>query len=443
MPSVAEPPAREAPVGLVRGLGLGSGFCVVAGSVIGSGVFLVATDISKSVPSPLQGLGVWALAGVLSLMGGLVFSELGAMFPKAGGQYVFLKEAFGPLCAFLFGWTIFAVIQTGTIAAVAMACAKFASAVFPIPEGALNGVAAVIIVALTGINMLDIRKGASFLDAITSLKLLALVVIGVAGLLMPAQAPSLASQAAPFAAPAFGVALIAAFWAYDGWSNLSYVAGEMIEPRRNIPLAMGSGLLAVGVLYVLVNLAYYRLLPVDAIAASSFVGSDAARLMGGDWGVKLLGIAVTLSALGCVNAMVLAGARVIYAMAEQGSLPARLAYVHPTYRVPTVALVVQMVWSIALVWSGSYDQLFTYVMCAQLAFYALTAAAVFVLRRSRPDAERPYRVPLYPALPAIYTLFMGAIVVNTFVEKPKEALWGLGIVLLGLPLYYFLKRPAS
>lgn len=435
--------APEGSTGLVRGLGLGSGFCVVAGSVIGSGVFLVATDISKSVPGPWQGLWVWALAGIVSLMGGLVFAELGAMFPAAGGQYVFLKEAFGPTTAFLFGWTVFSVIQTGTIAAVAMAGAKFASAILPIPPGALNLVAAAAIVALTGINMLDIQKGAKFLDAITSLKILALIVLGAAGLLLPAQAPSFAEQAAPFSAPAFGVALVAAFWAYDGWSNLSYVAGEMREPQRNIPLAMGSGLLAVGLLYLLVNLAYYRLMPVSAISASSFVGSDAARLMAGDWGVRLLGVAVTLSALGCVNAMVLAGARVLYAMALQGSLPAKLAYVHPKYRVPTVALIVQMLWSVALVWSGSYDQLFTYVMCAQLAFYALTAAAVFVLRRSRPEAERPYRVPLYSVLPAVYALFMGAIVANTFVEKPVEALWGLGIVLLGLPLQLWLRRPAG
>ncbi|MBI4349351.1 MAG: amino acid permease [Elusimicrobia bacterium] len=429
--------------GLVRGLGLGSAFCVVAGSVIGSGVFLVATDIAKSVPSPLQALSVWVLAGALSLIGGLVFSELGAMFPAAGGQYVFLRESFGDLMAFLFGWTVFAVIQTGTIAAVAMACAKFSTAIFPIPEARLNLAAAAVIVGLTGVNMLDIRKGASFLDAITSLKILALIVIAAAGFLLPARAPSFGAQAAAFQAPAFGVALIAAFWAYDGWSNLAYVAGEMKEPQRNIPVAMASGVAVVGLLYIGANLAYFRMMPVADILTSSFVGSDAARLMAGESGVKALGVAVTLSALGCVNAMILAGARVIYAMATAGTLPASLAYVHPVQRVPTVALLVQMVWSILLVWSGSYDQLFTYVMCAQLAFYALTAAAVFVLRRSRPELDRPYRVPLYPWLPAVYVLFMGAIVVNTFIEKPVEALWGLGIVLLGLPLYYWVRRPRT
>lgn len=418
---------------LERRLGLFSAVCVVAGSVIGSGVFLVASDITRSVPSPWAGLSVWLVAGLLSLLGGLAFAELGAMFPGAGGQYLYLREAFGPLPAFLYGWTLFWVIQAGSIAAVAIAFARYFSAFFPVGPLGLDLVAAALIALLTALNLFGVEKGARVLDLVTGFKVLALIAVAAAGLLAPARA----SLGAPweFSAPAYGVALIAAFWAYDGWNNATFVAGELRDPQRNLPLALAGGLALVGTLYLGANLAYARMLPPEAVAASSFVAADAARVMGGEGWARAMSALVLLSTFGCVNGMILAGPRVTYAMAADGRLPAWLAFVHPRWRVPTNALIAQMLWSILLVFSGRYDQLFTYVVSAAFVFYGLSGAAVIVLRRARPEADRPYRTPLYPWLPAAYALFCAAFVLNSLREKPVESLAGLAIVLLGAPVF--------
>ncbi len=428
---------------LVRGLGPISGICLVAGSVIGSGVFLVAADISRSVPSSSMALSVWAVAGLLSLLGGLTFAELGAMYPGTGGQYVFLREAFGPLPAFLYGWTLFLVIQSGTIAAVCIAFAKFLAALLPLSPTGQNLAASAAIILLTLPNLLGVKKGAALLDALTSLKILALLLIAAAGLWASTAVGAGLGPLESISVPAYGVGLIAAFWAYDGWNNLTFVAGEMKDPQRNIPLSLIVGLVAVTLLYLGVNFAYYRVLPPSVVAGAALPAADAARAMGGETAVLAIGILVLLSTLGCANAMVLAGPRVTYAMAEDGSLPPWLSFVHPRYRVPTNALLAQMVWSVLLVWSGRYDQLFTYVISAGFIFYGLTGAAVLVLRRTRPAAERPYRVPFYPALPSLYVLFCAAFVVNSFREKPVESLAGLGIVLLGIPVYRRFHRTVS
>lgn len=427
---------------LIRGLGPVSGICMVAGSVIGSGVFLVAADISRSVPSSSLALSVWAVAGFLSLLGGLTFAELGAMYPGTGGQYVYLREAFGPLPAFLYGWTLFLVIQSGTIAAVCIAFAKFFSALLPLSPLGQKLTASAAIILLTMPNLLGIKKGAALLDGLTSLKILALLAIAAAGLWASTAPGAGLGPIEGFAAPAYGVGLIAAFWAYDGWNNLTFVGGEMKDPQRNIPLSLIVGLVCVTLLYLGANFAYYQVLPSPAVAAAAFPAADAARVLGGESAVLAIGLLVLLSTLGCANAMILAGPRVTYAMAEDGSLPAWLCFVHPRFRVPTNALLAQMAWSVLLVWSGRYDQLFTYVISAGFIFYGLTGAAVPVLRRKRPEAERPYRVPLYPVLPGLYVLFCAVFVLNSFREKPVESLAGLGIVLLGIPVYRRFHRRA-
>ena len=426
---------------LERRLGLLSAVCLTAGPVIGSGVFLVAADIARAVPSPKAGLSVWLVAGVLSLLGGLTFAELGAMFPGAGGQYVYLREAFGPLPAFLYGWTLFCVIQAGSIAAVAVAFAQYLSAFLPLGPTGVKLAASAVIALLTLLNMLGVEKGAAVLDAVTGAKALALAAIAALGLFV---APRASLQGAwSFSAPAYGVALIAAFWAYDGWNNVTFVAGEIREPQRNVPLALSLGLALVTLLYLGANLAYARMLPANVMAASRFVAADAARVMGGDGAARLMSAVVLVSAFGCLNGMILAGPRVTYAMADDGRLPAWLAFVHPRWRVPTNALAAQMAWSILLAWSGRYDQLFTYVVCAAFIFYGLAAAGVLVLRRSQPERERPYRVPLYPALPALYVAFCAAFVANSFHEKPIESIAGLALVLLGLPVYRLHNRRGS
>ena len=426
---------------LSRSLGLTSAVSLVAGSVIGSGVFLVASDILRAVPSPIPGLSVWVVAGLLSLLGGLTFAELGAMFQGSGGQYVYLREAFGPLPGFLYGWTLFWVIQAGSIAAVAIAFAQYFSAFVPMGPTGVKLVGSAVIILLSVLNMLGVEKGAALLDAVTGFKALALVAIAAVGMFLPAQAP-LAGEWA-FSAPSYGVALIAAFWAYDGWNNVTFVAGEIRNPQRNVPLALGLGLVGVTLLYTGANLAYSRMLPVSAISGSSFVAADAARAMGGEGWARAMSALVLVSTFGCVNGMILAGPRVTYAMADDGRLPPWFAFVHPKWRVPTNALAAQMAWSVLLVWSGRYDQLFTYVVSAAFIFYGLTAAGVLVLRRTRPDAERPYRVPLYPVLPLAYVLFCAAFVANSFREKPLESVAGLALVLLGVPVFLRLKPKAA
>lgn len=423
---------------LNRTLGLTSAVCLVAGAVIGSGVFLVASDIMGAVPSPAAGLSVWVVAGLLSLLGGLTFGELGAMYPGAGGQYVYLREAFGPLPAYLYGWSCFWVIQAGSIAAVAIAFAQYFSSFVPMGPVGVKLVASLVILLLTGLNSLNVEKGAAVLDAVTGAKALALVAIGAAGFFLPVSGGLSGSWT--FSAPSYGVALIAAFWAYDGWNNVTFVAGEIKEPQRNVPLALAMGLAGVTLLYFFANLTYLRLLPVEAVAASKVVAADAARVFGGDAAARLMSAVVLMSTFGCVNGMILAGPRVTYAMAEDGRLPAWLSFIHPRWRVPTNALLVQGVWSILLVWSGRYDQLLTYVVCAAFIFYGLTGAGVLALRRSKPDLARPYKVPLYPVLPAAYVLFCAAFVANSFREKPFEAVAGAGLVLLGIPAYKLFKR---
>jgi APA family basic amino acid/polyamine antiporter len=427
---------------LIRGLGLGSSVSVVAGSVIGSGIFLVATDITRQLPSPGWALSVWLVAGLLSLMGGLTFAELGAMFPGAGGQYIYLRKAFGPIFGFLYGWTLALVIQPGSIAAVAIGFAQYASAFLPMGPVGAKFTASVAIALFTLINALGVKRGAGVLNVLTSLKILALVALGAAGVFLPVSAGAglSATSATPVTASAYGIALIAAFWAYDGWNNLTFVAGEVANPKRNVPLALILGLALVASLYVLVNVGYFQMLSPQRIAESSFPAADAARVMGGEWAVRGILLAVILSTLGCVNGMVLAGARVTYAMAADGALPRALGYVHPRFHVPSAALFTQLGVSLALVWSGSFDQLFTYVVCAAFIFYGLSGAAVIVLRRTMPKAERPYRVPLYPVLPALYVVFTFLFVLNAFREKPAEAMAGLGIVLLGIPAFYVFRK---
>jgi APA family basic amino acid/polyamine antiporter len=436
------PPDPPAPPGggLVRGLGAGSAFAVVVGAVIGSGVFLVAADIRASVASPVWGVGVWIAAGLLSLIGGLTFAELGGRLPGVGGQYVYLREAFGPRIAFLFGWTLFLVIQAGSIAAVAAAFAAVLGDLVPLRPAERTVIASAVIGASTLVHLLGVRRGGLVLDVLSALKVVALVGLGVAGLVLSGRSIG-ELPATPAPAPAsFGVALIAAFWAYDGWNNVGYLAGEVRDPRRSVPLAMVGGIAVVGVLYVLVNLAIHLALSPDELARSAHPAIDAAtRLAGSHAGTAILGC-ILLSTVGCVHGLVMAGARVPYAMATDRVVPAALARLTPHTHVPSAALVLQMAWSIVLVVSGTYDQLFTYVIAAAFVSYGLCAVAVIVLRRRAPDAERAFSVPLYPWVPLAYALFCAAFVINACREKPLASLAGLGIVAAGVPAYAWFTR---
>ena len=439
--SVRESPEQVASEdGLVRGLGAGSALAAVVGSVIGSGVFLVAANIGASVPSPIWGMSVWIAAGLLSLIGGLTFAELGGRFPGTGGQAVYLREAFGPRIAFLFGWTLFLVIQAGSIAAVAAAFASVVGELVPLPAGGKLVIACALIGASTAIHLLGVRRGGLVLDVLSVLKVAALVGLAVAGLVLSSRGVGdLAASPAPAAAP-FGVALIAAFWAYDGWNNVGYIAGEVRNPRRSVPLAMVGGIVIVGTLYVLVNLAIHLALSPEEVARSAQPAIDAATRLGGAGAGTVILLCILLSTAGCVHGMVMMGARVPYAMARDGVVPAALTRLTPRTRVPSAALVLLMSWSIVLVVSGTYDQLFTYAIAAAFVFYGLCAAAVIVLRRRDAGAERAFSVPLYPWVPLAYALFCAAFVINACLEKPLASLAGLGIVAAGVPAYTWFTR---
>ncbi len=429
---------------LRRRLGFYSAFSLVVGSVIGSGIFLVATDISKSIGNPWIALSVWATAAVLTLLGALVYGELAAAFPGAGGPYLYLRESFGPVVGFLYGWTLTLVIQPGSIAAVAVAFGKYLSALVPMnPTGVLIS-ASLAVLGLTWINLLGVKRGASVSDFLSGLKVVALIILAGVGIFATGIAtPTAFQEVAPTFEgwSAFGVALIAAFWAFDGWNNVSFISGEVKNPQRNLPLALAGGILAVAALYMVVNLGYFKVLSLSDIQNSPFVAADAVRrVFGSELAVNVIVGVVVLSTLGCVNGMILAGARVTYAMAADKSLPQSFAYLHPKYEVPSTSLLLQMIISIVLIWSGSYDQLFTYVISSAFIFYGLTGVSLIVLRKKQPKIERPYKVPLYPFLPIAYALLSAVFVLNTFFEKPTESLVGLGIVLLGVPAFFIWRK---
>lgn len=452
-------PDIDGGTGLIRGLGFFSSVSVVMGAVIGSGVFLVASDMAKSVGSVGWGLSAWVVAGLVSFIGGLIFAELGAMFPRAGGQYVYLKEAFHPLVGFLYGWCLFAVIQCGSIAAVAIAFSNFLSQLVPLSATELKIYASLAIAALSILNAQGLAKGSKFLDWITSFKVLALAVIALigAGIYFSGMGETLLSRFLQDTESAnsltgeslakvnwnfsdYGVALIAAFWSFDGWNNLSFVAGEIKNPKKNIPRAFGVGILLITLLYVVVNLSYSALLPLSMIANSSNVAATWAQVVGGPTGVKVMSLLIALSALGCVNGMILTGARVVYAMSADRSFPSVFAKIHPTKRSPNAALYLQMIWTLVLVWSGTYDQLYTYVVFAAFLFYGLAGYGLLRLRKKAPKLERPFRTPLTPILPLFYVLFIVAFCANAAIEKPVESLTGVAIVALGLPIFLFFKR---
>jgi basic amino acid/polyamine antiporter, APA family len=448
---------------LVRGLGAWDGALITVGSVVGTGIFLTTSDMARVLPHPGLILLCWVAGGVFTLFGALTFGELGAMFPRAGGQYHFLREAFGSLWGFLFGWASLLVIMTGGIATLAVGFGEYLGffapffstgrVLFRVALGpvtwSVNGgqvAASLAIAVLTFVNVLGLREGAFLQNVVTVIKMAALVALGVFGLLAPL--PAAAAAAAPAAVlppatmAAFGVAMISVLWSYDGWYGLTYLAGEMKRPARDLPWGLVAGTAAVMALYVLANLVYVRALPVGALGASGRVAEAAAAVLFGPWGARLVSAAVLVSTFGCLSATILYAARVYLPMAEDGLFFRGLAHIHPRYRTPVVCLLVQGVWATVQAFSGSYAQLYTYVVFTVFVFHALTGLALFRLRRTRPDAERPYRAWGYPVVPAVFVLSSLALVANTLWEKPVESLGGLVLVATGVPVYLWWRRRA-
>jgi APA family basic amino acid/polyamine antiporter len=463
MPSApARPSPDVAPTTLVRGLSARDGVLITVGSVLGTGIFLTTGDIARVLPHAGLILLVWLVGGLLTLTGALTYAELGGLFPRAGGQYQFLKEAYGPLPGFLFGWTAFTVIQGGGIATLAVGFGEYLGAFVPffstghvllrVPLGAftwainggqLGGVLAILL--LTVINYYGLREGTRVQNAVTIVKIGSLVALGVLGLTVaaPVRPALLAAPPAGHWIVAFGVGMIAVLWSFDGWYATTNMAGEMRRPERDLPRALVGGTALVTLLYVLVNLVYVRAVPVEAMGGTGRIGEAAAQVLFGGLGARLVTAAVLVSTFGCISSTILYAARIYLPMAQDGIFFQALARVHPVHRTPSASILAQGAWAAVLTFSGTYEQLYTYVMFIVVLFHAATGAAVIVLRRTRPDAPRPYRVWGYPWVPAVFILSSLLLVANTLVERPVESLFGLVIVSLGLPAYAWWRRTAG
>lgn len=448
-----------APPSLVRRLGPWDGTLITIGSVLGSAIFIAAADVPRAVPHAGLVLLLWVLGGLLTIAGALTYAELGAMFPRAGGQYHFLKEAYGPFWGFLFGWASFLIIMSGGLAALAAGFGEYLGSFVPffstgnvlleLPVGpwrwAANGgqlAGGLALAFLTAVNYFGVKQGAVFQNVVTLLKVGSIVVLAVGGLVVPAHArPDLfAPLPSGGLLAALGVGMIAVFWSYDGWYGVTNVAGEMQDPGRNLPRSLLGGAVAVIVLYLVTNVVYMRGLTLPEMAETPRVGESAAATLFGPTGARLVSGAVVVSIFGCLSATILWAARIYLPMAEDGVFFRSLAHVHPRYRTPTNSIVAQGLWAIALTFSGTYNQLITYVIVAVFLFHAATAAAVIVLRRMRPQAERPYRVWGYPVVPLVVMLSALAFVANAFVEKPRESGIGFVLLALGVPAYLWWRR---
>ena len=493
----------------MKALGLTSATMLVMGSMIGSGIFIVSADIGRQVGSPALLIGAWAVAGFMTIVAALSYGELAAMMPRAGGQYVYLREALGPLWGFLYGWTLFLVIQTGTIAAVGVAFGKFLGVfapsissthwllhlwkVPPIPIGPMvlgnmevgintqNLMAIVLVIFLSIVNIFGVKTGAAIQNVFTAAKVSALLGLAAFGFAFGRNPAAIAAnfnghfwQNAALGAQhavqvgvggpivlvstltILAVAQTGSLFSADAWNNVTFTAGEVKNPSRNLPLSLVLGTGVVIALYIACNFIYLTALPLAGSengatilargithASEDRVGTAVMTQMFGPAGGLLMAAAIMISGFGCANGLILSGARVYYAMAKDGLFFRSVARLHPTYKTPAVSLMVQMVWTCILCISGSYGQLLDYIIFAVLVFYILTIVGLFVLRRTHPDANRPYRAVGYPVLPIIYIVMALFIDVVLLRYKPQYTWPGLIVVLLGIPVYYAWRSKAQ
>jgi APA family basic amino acid/polyamine antiporter len=447
---------------LVRGLGLLDSVLLLVSGIIGSSIFLTAKDIAGPLPQPALFLLVWVLGALISLCACFAFAELGSMFPDSGGQYIYLREAYGDLVAFLYGWMLFSVANGGSIAALSVASAAYLGEIIPVVSQehvviAFAGVVltrahllgVLLIAILTYVNVVGLRWGTLLQNVSTWTKFTAMAAFVVLGFAIgkghwsnfQAHGVGLSMGLGPAQLiSALGVGLIAVFWAYDGWVYITWVAGEVKEPRKNVPLAMVLGVLVVGVIYVAMNVTYMYALPLKEIAAHETIAHAAAAALFSPQAAVWLSLMIAISCFSAAATCTLSGARVYLAMAQDGVFFKRMAVIHPKWRTPAFSLIGQGVWAAALTVSGRYDQLYTYVIYGMVLSYTLTVIALFWLRWKRPDISRPYRCTGYPWLPAIYVLIGTAWTLNTIITRPTEAFWGTAIVLIGVPGYLYWKR---
>jgi APA family basic amino acid/polyamine antiporter len=412
---------------------------VAIGSCIGSGIFLTPSQIAQYLPSPLYILLVWTLGGVIALAGALTFAELGSMFPQAGGVYEYLKLAYGPIFGFLYGWSYLFIISSGAIAALAIAFATYLAVLVPLSQRGITVVAVGSIICVTLVNIFRVKAGEVFASVFTGLKLAGIAAIVVVGLFLGA--PELFSSgqtASTFGGSlfnAFGLALVGVLWSYGGWQHATYLAGEAIDPRRTVPRALVIGALIVALAYVTINLAYLFLLPVDEIAASSSVAADAVETIFPFSG-KIIAMMIAISVFGTAGIYTLSSPRLYYAMASDRVFFKGLAKVHPRFRTPMNAILLQSAWAIFLLFFwGTFEDVITYVVFTDWIFFCLVAISVFVFRVTKKDELRPYKTWGYPVTPMVFIVCSFLFVLNTLLQKPRHAWAGLILVAVGIMIY--------
>jgi basic amino acid/polyamine antiporter, APA family len=511
LPPSASSPVQDSQPKLVQSLGLFSSTALVIGSMIGSGIFIVEADIARGTNSPALYIGAWVVTAILTIIGALSYGELAAMMPKAGGQYVYLREALGPLWGFLYGWTLFLVIQTGTIAAVCVAFGKFLGVFFPsistthwlwhiahVPQvrigsmalgnmeiglSTANLTAVVVVFFLAIVNMFGVKLGSMIQNIFTSVKALSLAGLILLTFTVGRNAAAWAANFGPGLsqfwknagwsslhpvevgmggpivlvnlAVILAVVQAGSLFSADAWNNITFTAGEVKNPKRNIPLSLVLGTGFVLTCYILASLGYLLVLPMHGdphgatvlargvqFAAEDRVGTAALEQIFGSAGAWLMAAAILVSTFGCANGLTLAGARVYYTMSRDGLFFNSVGKLHPRFKTPAAGLLVQAIWATILCLSGSYSQLLDYITFAVLIFYILTIAGLFVLRFKRPDAVRPYKALGYPVLPALYIVMAGWICIVLLRYKPQYTWPGLALVLLGIPVYLFWSRQA-
>ena len=458
--TTTSPRRAAADAQLVRGIGLSGAILFVIGSVIGSGIFLTTGTMIQELPSTTLVLSAWTAGGLLAMAGGLTYAEMGSMFPRSGGLYVFLSEAYGPVWGFLFGWACLLVILTGSVATVAVGFAEYFSYFFPalgtdrvlttfaMPWGAWSIsagqlVAAGSIAVITAINYVGVRSGNRANAVLTAAKVAGLVALPLMAVVYarvtPALTPVVPSDVLrPLAS--FGIIMIAVMWTYEGWYYVAFAGGEIKDAARNVPRALIYGTLALTTIYVVVNVAYFYALPIGEMSGVVRIAEKAMTALIGPIGAAFIAGTVVISTFGCNVAGVIASSRTCFAMAADGRLFPPAARVHPVYRTPHIALLITSTWSAFLTLTGSYETLFTYVTFASVLFGTLGGAAIFVLRARRPEIPRPYRALGYPVIPALYVLGSFALVWNTLMERPVASIAGLGLVALGVPFYVYWSR---
>ena len=444
---------------LLRELGVSQASAIVVGTIIGSGIFLVPAEMMQAVGSAKLVYLAWIVGGMLSMAGAITYAELGAMKPQAGGEYVYIRDAYGPLPAFLYAWTWFVVAKPGSVATIATGIVRILGtfpaltflnrpavrAPIPISYGQLVAIAAAALI--TWLNYVGVKKAGEFQLVFTVLKVVMIVGVGVVG--FTAASGTWGNFSTHFAGATGGIAgfmaaLVAALWAYDGWNDLNMVSGEIRHPERTIPIALIAGVGIVAVLYMLNNAAVQYVLPADQIAVSQRPSSEATAIAVGIWGAAIVSIGMALSMLVTLNGTIMSGARIPYAMARDGYFFKAMADVHPRFHTPSVALIAQLVLSIVLLlFAGSFRELFSLTIFAEWLFYMIAASTVFVLRRKEPNAPRPYRTWGYPVVPALFVIVAAVLLYYTFTANLRNSMWGCVLILAGIPIFIYFARKKS